>query len=175
MKYPYYIVPDIEEYKSLDPSSEMAKELSRKIAANIGDYASLRLVLGIDPPEFARFYPDMETPTPSTFDTIDSFLDKYGDSIPALGYMATQENDPKDCTDEKPGLASEESRGEERVENPQEETLQSLIRSHRYKEAMQLIEVQNLNNPNKSIYFAHQMRFLRKLEALDKFRNQTKG
>ena len=174
-KYPYYIVPIVERYKELDPEGEEAGKLSRLIAANIGDYASLRLVLGIDPPEFARFYPDMELASPGTFDTIDSFLDKFGHDTPPLGYMATQEFDtPKEKTeDSKPTPNPEKTTPNITQETPENE-FRRLLKLHKYKEAMQLIERQNLNNPNKSIYFAHQMRFLKKLIALDKYRNQRK-
>ena len=173
MKYPYYIVPDVEEYKKLEPTSEEAKRLSRRIAANIGDYVSLRLVLGIDPPEFARFYPDMDTYTPGTFDTIDTFLDKFGAPLPPLGYMASQvqEEGKKEEKSEK----TEVVRAQEDSGSRPAEMIKELITHHRYDEAIQLIEAQNLNNPNKSIYFAHQMRFLRKLKALYKFKNQTQG
>ena len=163
MEYPYYIVPDVEEYRKLDPNSEEAKKLSRRIAANVGDYASLRLILGIDPPEFARFYPDMETASPTTIDTIDSFLDKFGGNLP--------EDNPA------PGLGGyvlEEEK--EKEEQPEPEIdLGNLIKEKRYQEAMQFIERQNLNNPQKSIYFAHQIRFIKKLMAIEKYRNQTKG
>lgn len=149
-------MPDVEVYKSLPSDSPEARELTRRIAANIGDYASLRLVLGIDPPEFARFYPDMETATPDTIDTIDSFLDKFGKDIPVSGYMATQDI-------------------ETQTEKEKEKNLQDLIKSHRYEDAMRLIEAQNLNNPIKSIYFAHQIRFLKKLIAIENFKKLTQG
>ena len=147
--YPYYIVPDVEKYQQLDPHSEEAQKLSRRIAANIGDYAALRLVLGIDPPEFARFYPDMDTHTPTTFDTINSFLDKFGTELPATGYVA-----------------------EEKGKDPD---LSTLLKEKRYREALKLIEGQNLNNTEKSIYFAHQIRFLKKLIAIENYKNQTNG
>ena len=173
MEYPYYIVSRVEEYKKLDPNSEKAKKLSRLIAANVGDYASLRLILGIDPPEFARFYPDMETSTPTTMDTIDTFLDKFGSNLP---------EDPLAFSGPIGGYVPE---GMEDVfeTNLKEETevtkpeidLGNLIKEKRYGEALQFIERQNLNNPEKSIYFAHQNRFIKKLMAIEKFRNQNKG
>lgn len=149
LKYPYFIVPEVEKYRALDPLSEEARKLSRFLAVNIGDYASLRLVLGIDPPDFAKFYPDMETPAPDTLDTIDSFLDKFGTKMPAAGYMADYEKE--------------------------EASFKELIRQKRYGEALALIERQNLINPQKSIYFAHQMRFLKKLIAIENYRKQTEG
>ena len=145
--YPYYIVPDVERYRQLDPDSEEARRLSRKIAANIGDIFTLRQVLRIDPPEFAKFYPDMETSTPTTMDTIDSFLDKFGGDLKPAGYVPEEEEKDPD----------------------------SLIKEKRYEAALQLIEAQNLNNPQKSIYFAHQIRFLKKLIAIENYKNLTKG
>ncbi|MCH5228668.1 MAG: hypothetical protein J1F12_01570 [Muribaculaceae bacterium] len=159
MNAPYYILPYIEEYKSLDPESPEAQALSRKIAANIGDYASLRLILGIDPPEFAKFYPDMETASPSTFDTIDSFIQKFGKNDTGTGAYVIE--------------------SEEIAAAPKEETqptdLSNLIKQKKYKEALNFIEQQNLNNPKKSIYFAHQIRFLKKLIYIEAFRNKPKS
>lgn len=152
-KYPYYIVPEVEAYRKLNPTSEEARNLSRLIAANVGDLASLRLILGIDPPEFASFYPDMEISTPSTLDTIDSFLDKFGSDIPSEGYVPEEipadESEPKDFS--------------------------TLMKEKDYEGALKFIESQNLNNTDKSVYFAHQMRFLKKLIAIENYRNQTKG
>ncbi|MCH5233823.1 MAG: hypothetical protein J1E16_00895 [Muribaculaceae bacterium] len=201
MKYPYYIVPQVEEYRGLEPSSEEAKKLGRFIAANVGDYASLRLILGIDPPEFARFYPDMETTTPTTLDTIDSFLDKFGKNLPEQsfeagfgGYVLEEDN----VAEESDGLKSEvqklvdENFGTPEIKETKSEVvnkdqscledsteeispLARLIKGRHYTEAIEFIESQNLNNPEKSIYFAHQIRFLKKLKAVENFRNKTQG
>ena len=172
---PYYIVPLVEEYKKLDPVSERAKELGRLLAANIGDYASLRLVLGIDPPEFGRFYPDMETATPSTFDTIDSFLDKFGSGLPSGGYMPGDDLSESTARGDEQTEVGGSTEIREKEEPEEAETLSGLLRNHRYEEAIVLIEGQNLNNPQKSIYFAHQIRFLKKLISLDKYRNKNQG
>lgn len=174
MNPPYYIVPIVEEYRKLDPESEEAGRLGRLIVANVGDYASLRLILGIDPPEFARFYPDMETTTPSTLDTIDSFLDKFG-KLPDQSLMGRnmEEYNLEDLEAEStsPNDYIPEEAGAE--EPPLD--FSSLMKGKHYEEALKFIESQNLNNPDKSVYFAHQIRFLRKLIAINKYRNQTKG
>ena len=162
MKAPYYIVPDVEEYRRLSPQSEEARKLSRKIAANIGDYASLRLILGIDPPEFAKFYPDMEITTPSTFDTIDTFLEKFGGNIPAGEYVPGEEQ-------------TEVAEQREETKSEDIPDLKTLIKDGHYQRALEFIEHQNLNNPRKSIYFAHQIRFLKKLVAIENYRNEMKG
>ena len=164
LKYPYYIVPQVEEYKKLNPSSEEAKELARLIAANVGDIAALRLILGIDPPEFARFYPDMETSTPSTLDTIDAFLDQFGEKSgvtpPIIAEIGNEI--PPTPFDKSEDLPSQD--------------LKYLLKQHHYQEALMLIERQNLNNTEKSIYFAHQIRFIKKLMAIENYKNKlTKG
>lgn len=159
MEYPYYIIPDIEEYRKLDPESEEAKILSRRIAANIGDHEVLRRVLGKDTPEVADYYPDLQNNTPSTLDTIDSFLDKFGGNISSDGYLPGND-DIKEVVEEKEELP---------------DTFQDMVKKGLFKEAIQLIERQNLNNPQKSIYFAHQISFLKKLMAINKYRKQTQG
>lgn len=173
----YYIVPDIEQYKRLPKDSDKAKALSRKIAANIGDYASLRLILGIDPPEFAHFYPDMEVSTPSTFDTIDSFLDKFGTETPPAEPIAwTPDNN--DTPAAEYNLADEkEKKSKETGENekPFKDIFSKLVKEQRYQEALEFIEQENLKNPNKSIYFAHQIRFLKKLIAIHNHRNNPES
>lgn len=137
-EYPYYIYPDVMALRSGSLDEEEKKRVVRKIAANVGDPASLRIILGIDPEEYAAFYPDMTVETPSTFDTIDTFLDKFApDSIP----------DP-------PG-----------IDDP-EKTAYSLIKEKKYEEALEILIDLDLNNPGKNIYFAHQIRFLQKLIAL---------
>ncbi|MDE5868801.1 MAG: hypothetical protein K2H18_01090, partial [Muribaculaceae bacterium] len=78
MEHPYYIIPDIEALPSA--SGEQRQRHVRRIAAIVGDPNALREVLGIDPEEFAAFYPDMVKKELSTEDTIDSFIDKFGDS-----------------------------------------------------------------------------------------------
>ena len=172
MKYPYYIVPDVEKYRELNPDSKEAQFLSRKIAANVGDLASLRLVLGIDPPEFGRFYPDMENNTPSTMDTIDTFLDKFGGNITS-GYL-TEEN--IELPSDSRLFYESTQENEENIEEPKEEIdFGILIKEKRFEEAISFIEQQNLINPDKSIYFAHQIRFIKKLMAIENYRKQTMG
>ena len=142
MEYPYYIVPSVEEYATLDPESPEAHKLARFISVNIGDVETLRRILG------ERAFEDARTESLSTgdsFSTIDSFLNKFAGNSSPIGYMASVPD-----------------------------TLTSLLRLHRYEEAIKLIERQNLNNPQKNIYFAHQMRFIKKLQALDKFKNKNR-
>ena len=126
----YYIYPDI---KAVKEGTATEKNI-RRIAANIGNIPALRRLLGSDPEDFARFYPDTVTTTPSTLSTIDTFLATYSKNPPA--------------PQKKP------------------HTLAQLIKSKQYEAAIERIKEQNLNNPEKSIYFADQIRFLRKLILL---------
>jgi len=79
-KYPYFIYPDVIALRNPESglSPEERERIIRKIAANVGDIPALRLMLGLDSEEFARFYPDMKASTPSTSDTIDTFLSRFG-------------------------------------------------------------------------------------------------
>ena len=75
MKYPYFINPDVEALA--EATGEERLRLMRHIAACVGDEATLRTILGIDPEEFRSFYPDMTPPELSTEDTISTFIDKF--------------------------------------------------------------------------------------------------
>lgn len=113
----------------------------RRIAANVGDPKALRLILGIDPEEFARFYPDMTRPGLSTDDTIDSFLSRFGKEDASLTSAVAEIPLPE----------------------PTAQNVHILIKNHDYEAALEIIMRLSLNNPKKSIYFADQIRFLRKL------------
>lgn len=69
---PYFINPDIDALATASP--EQREALTRKIAACVGDECALRTIIGISPEEFRNFYPDMTPRSPSTDDTISSFI-----------------------------------------------------------------------------------------------------
>ena len=75
------ITPALKSLRTATDEEELSR-LRRYLAVNIGDRESLRILLGLDPEEFARFYPDMARPELSTEDTIDSFLDKFSSQTP---------------------------------------------------------------------------------------------
>lgn len=163
-KYPYYIYPDILKFRDPLTNEDERDELRRKIAANIGDIAALRVILGIDPAEFLSFYPDMEKKEVSTFDTIDSFLSKFGnEKLPPLS-VPICEKDSEPVT-EAPAVRRNTTIAVKRENggSTRREELSILIKNREYGEAMQIIKQLNLNNPEKNIYFADQIRFLRKL------------
>ena len=171
MTYPYYILPQVETYRKLDPASEEARKIARFLRVNIGDIEALRNILGMDPPEFENFYITEPIDNSSSFDTIDAFLDKFGANL------------PKDSLDINPAVYVLE----EEIDTPHEEIIEDderntpeegenfgrLVKQHKYVEALKLIEAENLNNPQKSIYFAHQIRFLKKLINLENYKSKT--
>ena len=204
-KYPYFIYPDVIALKDCqDPDETM--RLRRRIAANVGDIPALRLMLGMDPEEFARFYPDMSPATMSTTDTIDSFLahfgqpdapvskataeigtdytyhsdDRIGIPVAAEEYTFeqsdTEDRLPDDSTSsainsfltamspKKPESAPPKKTEPAPQDRPETELdARNCIKNHDYQKALEIIMRLRLNNPEKSIYFADQIRFLRKL------------
>ncbi len=46
-----------------------------------------------------------------------------------------------------------------------------VVKKHNYRKAFEIIEAMSLNNPEKSVYFADQMRYLKKLMALSELRH----
>lgn len=157
MNYPYYIVPDVEKYKNLPSNSEEAKQLALKISVNIGDPEVLKRILG----ERVENQGNSEVSAPKSFDTITAFLDKFGTDVPAAGYMQTAIQEDVDVPSDNTSQAVVTA-------GHREETLAELMKAHKYEEALKFIEHKNLNNTQKNIYFAHQMRFIKKLIALEK-------
>lgn len=217
-KHLYFINPAIDALP--EASGEERRQLMKRIAACVGDESALRAILGIDPEEFAHFYPDMLPPELSTDDTINSFISKFSSqqtaetpevediiAAPALDYasMLEAENptDPDqpstetppdtDKTDDvinnflkavppkrpaahkqtpavKPSPdravapdpeASHDSQTKD--DSLSEALFKLMVKNKNYTKALEIITELSLNNPKKSIYFAYQMRFLKKL------------
>lgn len=192
MEAPYCILPDIEALP--DARGEERLRICRRIAAAVGDPLVLREILGIDPAEFDGFYPDMIKPNLTTADTIDSFLDKYGDpsakeseevkTIEELVPLAPPDYNLDDIAadlddealpdDDDPTASLLDSflstnpprkASASRREPPvlSESLARAMIKNGNYRKALEIISDLSLNNPKKSIYFADQMRFLKKL------------
>ena len=75
VRFPYYVIPDIEKLSSSSEPDELRMH-RRRIAANIGDPDALRAILGDASEDFHDFYRTSDLPKLSTSDTIDSFLQK---------------------------------------------------------------------------------------------------
>ncbi len=153
-KYPYFIHPVAMALRKGVADPEEERRLRRIVAANVGDIPSLRIILGIDPEEFASFYPDLNAPDLTTDDTISSFLSRFGREEAPLPQAAAEildsvsEPQPAEKPDPLP---------------PTEQNAYILIKKRDYQGALEIIKQLSLNIPEKSIYFADQMRFLRKL------------
>ncbi len=192
---PYYIIPAIEEFKHAEGDRRV--QLAARIALAIGNPVALRTVLGISPEEFKNFYPDMVLPQLSTDDTIDTFIDKFGDPAvkeknelddiiaPAAVYNINSLTDLPEIEgvdasdipnfdipavakkDTQSTSASETDTMDKRAPAPSiadlEEKLKVLVKNRDYQGAIDTIMEINLNNPKKSVYFADQIRFLKKL------------
>ncbi len=184
-EYPYFIVPAVEALRSGGLSEEETVRCRRLVAANVGDTKALRLILGIDPAGFSRFYPDMSVVTPTTADTIDSFLSRFGDRcapVPTgaleiaddlFPHGAEQESGPADATAAAidsflaSGMTGRMPRKEPAKlvvkAGESEQKASELIKNRDYQGALEIIQRLSLNNPEKSVYFADQIRFLKKL------------
>lgn len=213
-KFPYFINPAIDALASAQGEERTA--LIRRIAACVGDEAALRNIIGIDPAEFSRFYPDMTPPELSTDDTISSFISRFSSehaagtpeveeivSAPAIDYAALLESDGQPaCVDQNDDPTADvissflqavppkrPSRRQQPVPDPapagpapghsvtepedsalSETLFKLMVKKRNYDKALEIITELSLNNPKKSIYFAYQMRFLKKL-----IKNQEKG
>jgi len=209
-KYPYFIYPAVKALRKGVADQEESIRLRRLVAANVGDIPALRIMLGLDPEEFARFYPDMLPPSLTTADTIDSFLSRFGnpeaptpsavaripiepaidiytpeagnDDTPAVetsddptasaidAFLATvpaphpiQRNIPSRPGDDNDKIATQNSQGTAGATTISESAARDFIKNHNYQSALEIIQRLILINPEKSIYFADQIRFLRKL------------
>lgn len=224
-QYPYYIYPALSALAGA--TQEQRAILVRRIAAAIGDEAALRTAIGIDPTEFADFYPDMKAPELSTSETIDTFISTFSTekksaspeieeivAAPAIDYaaMLAAEDDseplpgadsdstadllnsflgakpkpsapaPKPAAPVRKPIAEPATRpAVELEENPtethapdtsimpgnesnlSEALLKVMVKKGNYSKALEIINELSLNNPKKSIYFADQKRFLKKL------------
>lgn len=209
MENPYYIIPAVEALATA--SGEKRVELIRLIAANVGDTATLRALIGVDPAEFTDFYPDLKPPQLSTDETISAFMDRFApDSAdrsatetaaeipigaPAVDYatlIASEEYDdepdgnagtdatsdaissfleavppktPKSRDRKTPKKDSEAHSPQHHEADPQlsEALFRMMVKNKNYTKALEIIKELSLNNPKKSVYFAHQIRFLEKL------------
>lgn len=247
LQYPYFIAPDIEaaDAESIKDEQELQR-ICQRIALSIGTRDALERVLGDYGTDFDNFYPDMEAPTLSTNDTIDTFLDRFGNSsdketdlltrmiftptaqsddwfqteiaaanraeekqeeAPAPVHDATAEridaflNSGTDFREEikakteeetattpantaakpagtkptapavKPAeakpvakpVATTEAKEESNAPSLMESLARVMIKNGNYTKALEIITELNLANPKKSIYFADQIRFLKKL------------
>ena len=127
------------------------------IAANIGDKEIVDYLIGIHNVKNVDSH-NSSNEANSNFETINSFIEKFGGCKKTGGYEISTSDQIQKGDDS----------------NDQDE-LKDLIKNHKYIEAIEIIERQNLNNPQKNIYFADQIRFLRKLMAIENRKLKSQG
>ncbi len=189
-RYPYFAPLMLAGLRRAGESDERKGELRRRLATLVGDRDTLAVILGEEPEEFVAFYPDERKADLTTEATIESFLDKFGGgperevestgvvpvAAPSVDYAVlleqsgdeVGESGVSDSTSEMLESyfgGNREEEGKREVETPAltESLARIMIKNHNYGKALEIIEALSLNNPGKSIYFADQIRFLRKL------------
>ncbi|MDE6330494.1 MAG: hypothetical protein K2L83_07275 [Muribaculaceae bacterium] len=193
-KYPYFAYAALKAIPNA-PDEETRSRLRRIVAVNVGDPADLAEILGLNSESLADLYPGNTPRNVSTVDTIDTFLTHFGSPTPAptpaIDYLSTLDDRqasesapaPDDSTSSAidsflkavppPTPKSTRRKPVATEESPAltESFARILIKNGNYTKALEIIEELNLKNPEKSIYFADQMRFLRKLIINNSKRN----
>lgn len=191
-EYPYFIYPLIHELEQCAAPERMS-QLKRLIAANVGDRDALLTLIGTVDEDLRAFYPGKSRAKLSTDDTIDSFLARFGGNsrfqahetlfpdapLPAPEPSENTSDRADDPLPSKPsGNLSDQSDQSDKPtlpepseplpeppaadENPLER-VKRLVKSHDYTQALEIMEAIYLNNPKKSVYFADQIRFIKKM------------
>ena len=176
-KNAYFIHPIIVELaREADPQKR--KRLKKLLAVNISSQEALKRVLGIDAVDMSEFYPDMQAKHPTTEATIDGFLDRFGNKGPETVDTLLEQNGVSDYFATRgtegyvPDIDTEPDEAETQpMESESDEVhgdlttgfAKILIKNGNYTKALEIIREINLKNPEKSIYFADQIRFIKKL------------
>ena len=226
-QYPYFTLPALLYLqRNGNAAAKDNKELLARLAIASADRRSLYNVLGENADIFASFYPPQEeNTTPTTENTIDTFLNTFGNSSekelevlnnlifnPVPDYAdilaaeeqqsmpqqgeATSKNDDlinkfiaksKEHEGHFPStiIKAENSPADnepvtDSIDKAQtsddsmfsESLAKIYIKQHKYSKALEIITNISLKFPEKSIYFADQIRFLRKLILNEQIKNK---
>lgn len=196
--YPYFVWPAAVALKGgADITPERKAVFERRIACCVGNEEARMRILGEDASRFEQFYPDMMPAAPNTSDAIKEFMAVYGPKTPfpddsdadfdeeASSSVSQAEKDETasvinsflakmPSASAVPAVVSHEvvaptEHSEKKPVSPEEMSLSELVGNGLYADAIEIIERRSLNNPEKSIYFASQIRFLRKLMINENF------
>ena len=183
--WPACLVPDAALLLAGDAKGGTAAKA--RIAAGLGDRDALFRLLGKDGDVFDNFYPDPRHTAPSTEDTIDAFLGKFSHGDPSreakaaeqaifnpapddyLSSLAAEQTDPAPAEDTAPAAEDAPKAKQQTPAEPpapaslSESFARVMIKNRNYSKALEIIQAISLNNPEKSAYFADQIRFLKKL------------
>ena len=171
---PYFIYPAVKELAN-SPSEERALQLQQQIVANVGSRRAISRLLTKLPEELNDFYPQDST---SGDASIDTFIAKYGGQSPLAASLILENDEPVEPVENEAEEASSDLEKEHTVKEisqpsppdtaeqefrRQLEKVKTLVGKRDYRGALQIMEAVYLNNPKKSIYFADQIRFIRKM------------
>lgn len=188
--YPYFIYPAIVELKTCKDPERIAR-LKEFIATNVGEREALYALIGDPDDNLKKFYHSSGDSRRSEDASIDSFIAKFGGSSlsadiplfqeeitlsPLLSDNSTRtekisEESPlsDDISSEKVASPTEDKKTQSEVIKEEQngenelERVKILVKNRKYEEALAIMEDFYLNNPKKSVYFADQIRFIRKM------------
>lgn len=188
VKYPYFILPAALRISDKKIDRQEKERLALKIALGTADRSLLFRLVDPLAKEFENFYPVEEEKEITTEEAIDTFLSTYGshdskeEAIleklifnPVPEYSQVLIREAKEAHDTTPVTESQQeeindeppSTDNNSAASPGSMLSESLakiyIRQGRYEKAYEIISHLNLNFPEKSRYFADQLRFLKKL------------
>ena len=187
-RYPYFTLPLLLHVKHTSDN-----EALQRLAIMSPDRRDLAIMAGSAPAAFAHFYPDAQPgETPSVDSIIDKFLDTYAagsnqkeidalsnaifNPTPDYADILAAQDDGAALNDKEDELINSFIAHYNSTQNDDSMLSESLakmyIARHKYSKALEIIESINLNFPEKSIYFADQIRFLRKLVLIETLKNK---
>lgn len=217
---PWFALPAAMRLRNAKVTDAERRELSARLALLAADPEQMAMAADTDLAlDLAAFYPVEPVATPGTSDTIEKFLDTYGNSSEAENVLLErlifnptadyaqmlareeeksmpQADDAPDGTPEslinsfiirskaaggqfppavneprpepKPKPTSEVKKPAPTTDSMLSESLARIyIKKGKFSKAYEIISHLNLNFPEKSIYFADQLRFLEKLIAIE--------
>ena len=188
VKYPYFILPAALRISDKKIDRQEKERLALKIALGTADRSLLFRLVDPLAKEFENFYPVEEEKEITTEEAIHTFLSTYGSQDskeeaileklifnPVPEYSQVLIRESKEARDTTPVTESQQeeindeppSTDNNSAASPDSMLSESLakiyIRQGRYEKAYEIISHLNLNFPEKSRYFADQLRFLKKL------------
>lgn len=185
-KYPYFLYPLVKEIEDCaDPSEK--ERLQMKFAANV--YAPESVEAPVGDLDFRGRVPAMKPEKSRQDETIDNFIEKFGrpadktldrpilpeQTAPADYFSSISEEGKEEEKKEETAVAEKKKAAPvKKIKKVEEkpkigfELASEYLKNGKYDEAMQIIKEIYLNNPEKSIYFADQIRFIKKMMLNEK-------
>ena len=166
MEFKYFIYPALKELEA-GATPERRHRLRAMIASNI--YSPDLLKKPMEGLDIKDILSGKRQAKPGTTDNdliIDSFIEKFGrpgQKEPDTPLLPPAEESPQ--SDYFSAISSQQEKKTEEPENESKwlENVKKLVKNADYEGAIAFIKENYLNNPEKSIYFADQIRFIKKM------------